>query len=155
RTETRSGIYRESTRPEEVPADLERFEQLEAQIETHVLPHSAESATLKIYSPRVLGLSETLRTLQNLGLPVQEEMSTPLSLPEGRRGFISRLRIETAPAIITAMVQGEDRLREALRAVEEDRATDDPLNALILLEGLTWRDVEVLRTVRNHLLQIR
>jgi glutamate dehydrogenase len=155
RTETRSGIYRESTKPEEVPEDVRRFEQLEAQIETAVVPIDAESLMLKVYSPRVLGLSATLRTLQNLGLPVREEMSTPLSLPEGRKGFLSRLHIEAAPALITAVIDGEDRLREALRAIEEERSTDDPLNVLVLLEGLTWRDVEVLRTLRNHLLQIR
>ena len=53
------------------------------------------------------------------------------------------------------MVEGEDRLCEALRALQEGRATDDPLNGLILHEGLDWREVEVLRTLRNHLLQIR
>ncbi len=47
------------------------------------------------------------------------------------------------------------RLRDALRAINEERATDDPLNALVLKEGLDWREVEVLRTLRNHLLQIR
>ena len=44
---------------------------------------------------------------------------------------------------------------EAVRALDEERATDDPLNGLILSAGLGWRDVEVLRTLRNHLLQIR
>ena len=53
------------------------------------------------------------------------------------------------------MLEGEERLREALRAIQEERATDDPLNGLVLMEGLTWRAVEVLRTLRNHLLQIR
>ena len=53
------------------------------------------------------------------------------------------------------MVEGEERLCGALRALQEGRATDDPLNGLILIEGLDWREVEVLRTLRNHLLQIR
>ena len=39
--------------------------------------------------------------------------------------------------------------------LDEERATDDALNGLILSVGLTWREVEALRTVRNHLLQIR
>ena len=82
-------------------------------------------------------------------------MSLPLALPEGRKAFLSRLHVEAPPPIIAAMVEGEDRLREALRALQEERATDDPLNGLVLLEGLTWREVEVLRTLRNHLLQIR
>ena len=53
------------------------------------------------------------------------------------------------------MVDGEDRCARALRALHEDRATDDPLNGLLMREGLDWREVEVLRTLRNHLLQIR
>jgi glutamate dehydrogenase len=155
RSETRSGIYRESTRPEEVPDDLKRFETLEAQLETSVRADSSETATLKLYSPRPLGLTETLRTLENLVLPVREEMAIPIVLPDGRRIHLERLKVEAPAAVITAVVEGEERVREALRALQEGRATDDPLNGLILLEGLTWRDVEVLRTLRNHLLQVR
>ena len=78
RTETRSGLYRESTRPEEVPEDLKRFEMLEAELETSVRADSSENATLKIYSPGPLGLTETLRTLEQLALPVCEEMAIPI-----------------------------------------------------------------------------
>jgi glutamate dehydrogenase len=53
------------------------------------------------------------------------------------------------------MVETPDLLCEALRALQEERATDCPLNALVLLERMGWRDVEVVRTLRNHLLQIR
>jgi glutamate dehydrogenase len=155
RTETRSGIYRESTKPQEVAEDVSHFEQLEGQLETSISPDTAESATLKIYSPVRLGLTDTLRTLQNLSLTVRDEIGIPLVLPEGRKAFLSRLKVEAPPAVITAMIQSEERLREALRALQEERATDDPLNGLVLTEGLTWRDVEVLRTVRNHLLQVR
>jgi glutamate dehydrogenase len=52
-------------------------------------------------------------------------------------------------------VAREQQFVEALRALDEERATDDPLNGLILSAGLGWRDVEVLRTLRNHLLQVR
>ncbi len=155
RSETRSGLYRESTRPEEVPEDLKQFEALEAQIETSVRPDASEVATLNLYSPGPLALTETLRTLENLALPVREEMAMPIVLPEGRRVQLQRLKIGAPADVIKAMVEGEDRLREALRALHEGRATDDPLNGLVMLEGLTWRDVEVIRTLRNHLLQIR
>ncbi len=155
RTESRSGMYRESTTPAEVPADLVRLEQLEGRLELSLIPLSAETATLKLYSPTPLGLTETLRTLQNLKLGVREELSIPLVLPEHRRAFLSRLLVEAEPRVITAMLQGEARLLDALRALQEQRATDDPLNGLVLLEGLAWRQVEALRAVRNHLLQIR
>ncbi|MFN8060530.1 MAG: NAD-glutamate dehydrogenase [Vicinamibacterales bacterium] len=155
RVETRSGIYRESTPAEDVPEDVRRFETLEAQLETRVRTHAVDSATLSIYSPRPLGLTATLRTLENLALPVQEELSIPIVLPDNRKIALERLRIDADATVIASMVMGEARLREALRALQEGRATDDPLNRLVMLEGLDWRDVEVLRTLRNHLLQIR
>ena len=77
RSESRSGMYRESTRPEDVPEDLRRLETIEAQLETHVRVDTAESATLTIYSPRPLGLTSTLRTLEHLALPVQRRAVDP------------------------------------------------------------------------------
>jgi glutamate dehydrogenase len=50
---------------------------------------------------------------------------------------------------------GQERSSDALRALDEERATDDPLNGLVLQARLSWREVEVLRTLRNHLLQVR
>ena len=155
RPESRSGLYRESTPPEEVPQDLTRLERLERRLELGLVPRSAEAVTLKLYSPRLLGLTETLRTLQNLGLMVTEELRVPLVLPEGRKGFLYRLEIEAAPDRIAALRADEERVWKALRALDERRATDDRLNGLILQAGLAWREVEVLRTLRNHLLQIR
>ncbi len=104
---------------------------------------------------RALDLTDILKTLQNLGLTVTEELRIPLTLPEGRRCFLYRFEVEAPADRIAALRQGEQRFVDALRALDEERATDDPLNGLILSAGLTWRDVEVLRTLRNHLLQIR
>ena len=118
-------------------------------------PRTAETATLNLYSVRALGLTETLRTLQNLGLKVSEELRLPLLLPESRKAFLYRFEIEAPPERLAALASGEERFAKALRALDEERATDDPLNALVLMAGLSWREVEVLRTLRNHLLQIR
>jgi glutamate dehydrogenase len=153
--ESRSGLYRESTTPQEVPADLARLESLEGRLEMNVLPESAEQMTIKLFAPKPLKLTATLRTLQNLGLPVVEELSLTLALPDNRHGFLERLRVQAAPKVINAVVQAPDRLLHALRALHEKRATDDALNVLVTCEGLTWRQVEVLRTLRNHLIQVR
>jgi glutamate dehydrogenase len=155
RPESRSGLYRESTPPEEVPEDLRRLERLEARLELALVPRTAEVVTLKLYSPRPLGLTDTLRTLQNLGLTVTEELRIPLVLPEGRKGWLYRLEVEAPLERIAALRAGEERFWKAVRALDEHRATDDRLNGLILQAGLPWREVEVLRTLRNHLLQIR
>jgi glutamate dehydrogenase len=153
--ESFSGLYREATKPPEVVEDIRYFERLEGRLEVRVLPRSAETATLKLYSTRPLGLTETLRTLQQIGLTVTEEMRVPLTLPEGRKGILYRLEIEATPDRLGSLVANEERFAKALRALDEERATDDPMNGLLLLSGLRWQQVEVLRTVRNHLLQIR
>ncbi|MCC6162292.1 MAG: NAD-glutamate dehydrogenase [Acidobacteria bacterium] len=155
RTDTRSGLYRVSTAPGEVPADLARLEALEGRLEMHVLPESSDHATIKLYAPKPLGLSDTLRTLAHLGLPVVEELALPLVLPDNRTGFLERLRVHASPNIIAAVLGAPERLLDALRALHERRATDDALNGLVTSEGLTWRQVEVLRTLRNHLIQVR
>jgi glutamate dehydrogenase len=155
RPESRSGLYRELTDPAEVPADLRCLEGIEGRVELAVLPESADTLTLKIFSPRAVVLTDLLRMLQNLGLTVDAEVNIPLALPEGQRLWLERLRISASPAVVAAIHERPERLASALRAIQEEHATDDALNGLVLAEGLEWREVEVLRAVRNHLLQIR
>jgi len=155
RSETRSGLYREATPPEQVPEDVQHLEALEGRLEVRVIPRSSEIVALNLYSMHALGLTDILKTLQNLGLTVTEELRAPLTLPDGRRCFLYRFELDAPSHRIAALHLGGDRFVDALRALDEERATDDPLNGLVLQAGLQWRDVEVVRTLRNHLLQIR
>jgi glutamate dehydrogenase len=155
RQETRSGLYRALTPPGEVPGDLRLFEALEGRLELGVQADGSDGLLLKLLSPSPLALTDMLRTLQNFGLRVVEEVNIPLVLPDEQRAWLERLRIEADAKVVAAIEQDPERLRDGLRAIQEERATDDPLNALVLLAGLTWREVEVLRTLRNHLQQIR
>ena len=67
RTESRSGLYRESTKPEEVPADLVRLEQLEGRLELSMIPLTRRDGHAQaLLAARRSSLTETLRTLQNL-----------------------------------------------------------------------------------------
>jgi glutamate dehydrogenase len=153
--ETRSGLYREITPPEMVPDDVKHLANLEARLEVRIVPKSPDTAVLHLYSIHALGLTDTLKTLQNLGLEVTDEMRIPLQLPEERKCYLYRFEISGSEEQISALAAREDRFVEALRTMDEGRATDDALNGLILSVGMSWRAVEVLRTVRNHLLQIR
>jgi glutamate dehydrogenase len=153
--ETRSGLYREVTPPEMVPDDLRHLDSLEAQLEVRIVPRSPDAAMLHLYSMHALGLTDTLKTLENLGLEVNDEIRIPLQLPDGRKCYLYRYEIGGAAEQIQALLAGEERFVDALRSLDEQRATDDALNGLVLSVGLTWRQVEALRTVRNHLLQIR
>ncbi len=155
RPESRSGLYREVTSPEQVPDDLWHLQHLEGRLEVRVMRRSSELARLNLYSEMPLGLTDTLRTLQNLGLEVTDEMRVPLVLPEGRKCYLYRFELQAPAVNMSALFEREGQFADALRALDEERTTDDPLNGLILRAGLAWREVELLRTVRNHLLQIR
>ncbi len=153
--ETRSGLYRVITSPEMVPGDLKHLDSLEARMEIRIVPRSPEVAMLHLYSMHGLGLTQTLKTLENLGLEVTDELRIPLQLPDSRNCYLYRYEIRGPSAQIAALIAREELFVEALRTLDEGRATDDALNALILSVGMTWREVEALRTIRNHLLQIR
>ncbi len=152
-----SGLYKEATPPAEVPEDLVQMESLESRLEARVRARHAEAALLKIFTQRPISLTEAVRTLQHLGLTVTEELRVPLQLPDGRKAYVYRLEVEARSERIAALLleSGAKRLRRALQAIDEGRATDGPLNTLVLQVGLDWREVEVLRTLRNHLLQIQ
>ncbi len=155
RSESRSGVYREMTPPEQVPLDIVCLEQLGEGLVARALPKSVDEATLKVFSKRPLVLSEIFRTLTNLGLDVTEEVSMPVSLPNQRRGHIYQFETHASTRIIGALAADTARMVDTLRRIEEGRSIDDPLNALILEGGLSAREVEVLRCLRNHLLQLR
>ncbi len=97
RSETRSGIYRESTPPEEVPDDLTHLETLEGRLVTAVVPRTSEMVSLKLYSVRPLGLTDTLRTLQNLGLSRHRGASDHPGAPRGPEGVSLPVRHRGSP----------------------------------------------------------
>jgi glutamate dehydrogenase len=102
-----------------------------------------------------LVLSEIFRTLTNLGLNVTEEVSMPVALPNSRKGHIYQFETQAATKLIGAIAADTTGVIDLLRRIEDGRCTDDALNALILESGLSAREIEVLRCLRNHLLQLR
>ena len=153
--ETRSGLYREVTPPEMVPEDVRHLNSLEARLEVRIVPLSPQTARLHLYSMHELALTQTLKTLENLGLEATDELRIPLLLPDERDCFLYRFEIHGSADQIALLETGGERFVEALRSLDEGRSTDDVLNSLVLSVGLTWRQVEALRTLRNHFLQLR
>ena len=153
--ETRSGLYREVTEPEIVPDDIKHLENMEGRIEVRIVPRTRESVMLHLYSVHALPLTDTIGTLRNFDLEVTDEIRIPLQLPDNLNCYLYRYEVHAPAHRVESLLAGEDRFVEALRRLDEESATNDELNALILSVGLSWREVEILRTLRNHLLQIR
>ena len=125
-----AGCIARSTPPEEVPEDLQRFEQLEGRLEIE-----RPARTRRVGHAEAV-LADAARARRHaahageLGLAVREESGDAARCcPTAARGFLERLRIEArADGHQRAASAREDRLLDALRALHEERATDDPLN---------------------------
>ncbi|MDH3734668.1 MAG: NAD-glutamate dehydrogenase, partial [Gemmatimonadota bacterium] len=105
-------------------------------------------------------LSDVIPTLENLGFRVLDAYRFGLTA-ESAPGST-----DPAPATIHVFVveydkeveghveQAEQRLAEALRAVQEGQAEDDRLNSLILSADLDWEQVSVLRALSGYAFRI-
>ena len=141
-----------------MPQDIQHLESLEGRLEVRVLPRTADTVgpqALLAYAPSAS--PSILRTLQNLGLTVTEELRIPLVLPDGRRKRSSTgSRRRRRPSASPRSLAGEERFVDALRALDEERRdrrrAERPGAARPASAGARS---EVLRTLRNHLLQIR
>jgi NAD-specific glutamate dehydrogenase len=94
-----------------VPRDVKHLESLQGRLEVRIVPRTAEAVALKLYSTQSLPLTQILRTLQNLGLAVTEEMRIPLVLPDGRKAVLYRFEVEAAPEVIAAVRSDGSRVR--------------------------------------------
>lgn len=119
-------------------------------------PHRGTATTLlRIYRAGVrFELSGTMPWLDNLALNVINELSFGL---EGRsipRCYVHSFRVQDergnflAPAVARS-------LRDLISLALAGEIENDALNGLIVNAALDWREVDLLRTYRNYILQVR
>ncbi|HEX4209485.1 MAG TPA: NAD-glutamate dehydrogenase domain-containing protein [Candidatus Binataceae bacterium] len=159
--------YKSSTVPEIALNEIVRFEdQLKAGTNFSVYidppPTAAGHAApclLKLYE---LGeapiLSELVPVLQNFGISVISEDAhelKPLLDGKPRAAFFQSFRVMSLTGEPLPAMLGFALLPDALVAVRTEQAEDDPLNALTLCAGLTWREVALVRTYLSAAFQMR
>ncbi|MBW7852394.1 MAG: NAD-glutamate dehydrogenase [Rhodospirillales bacterium] len=113
-----------------------------------------DEARLKIYHfDRPVILSDVLPVLENMGFRVVGEVPYQVRIEDDGAAWIHDFGMQTrtgAPADITAL---RERFQEAFLRVWHGEAEDDGFNRLVLLAGLGWRDVMVLRAYAKYLRQ--
>ena len=114
-----------------------------------------EERRLKLYRRGELSLSSVLPIFQGLGLEVVDERPHTLEALDGGRIHVYDFGLRAATPQAWAGDEDEvrTRLQEAFLASWERRAESDGFNALVLLAGLTWRQVVVLRAAAAYLRQ--
>ncbi|MFC3193431.1 NAD-glutamate dehydrogenase [Marinicella sediminis] len=124
---------------------------------------------MSLYAPRVkrqgdfrfkvfryhssIPLSAVLPDLENLGLHVVSERPYELKLADGENIWVQDFDLNLASGKGLELDLVKTRFHEAFGQVVAGELESDPLNKLIILGGLTWRQINFLRGVVKYLLQ--
>ena len=116
----------------------------------------ARRAGLKVFSQgHPISLSERVPVLENMGFRVVDERTYHIE-PKGAPGvWFHDMELESASGQPIDLSALEKPLEECFLAVMGRDAENDGYNALVLVAGLVWRDVALIRTISRFLRQIR
>ncbi len=123
-------------------------------VKLYQLHDDEQFAHLKIYNPTTeIALSDILPMLENAGFRVIEEQPYLLS-PQGteNRIWIRDFKLQLPPTI-TNIAPLADSIEKALLANWQGIIENDRMNALVLLAGVLYREVTILRAIAKYLKQ--
>ncbi len=106
-----------------------------------------------IYSAEYHDLYTLLPPLQNLGLRVIDQIQFTMAAHE-KKLHIRKFLVTPAAEQAHKLSEHKTFLLQALQALFAEQMDDDALNELILLTGLDWKMIDVIRAYCNYYLQI-
>ena len=155
--------YRASTDPQVAAQDILELEGMVADDRMVSISfsgdHRAEAlgptTQLKLYlrGERLI-LSDFMPILENVGLRVISVTPYQISGAKAPAAVIHSFSVQDATGSPLDMDDEGALLAEAILAVRRGDATNDALNALVLLVGLSWREVDVLRAYTTFAFQL-
>ncbi|MGB7886995.1 MAG: NAD-glutamate dehydrogenase [Xanthobacteraceae bacterium] len=153
--------YREVYPPPAALADIGLIETLTPERPLGVAFYRQEScgpqsAGLKVFSHnRPIPLSERVPVLENMGFRVVDERTYHIA-PKGRDPvWFHDMTLESALGRDFDLAVLKDRLQACFLVVMSRKAESDGYNALVLANGLGWRDVALIRAISRFLRQVR
>ena len=102
-----------------------------------------------------LPLSDVIPVLENLGLRVLGEFPFRIAQADGTTFWIHDFEFTFVGGATLDIQEANELFRDAFKAVWSGQAENDGFNRLVLLSGLPWRDVALLRAYARYLKQIR
>ncbi len=153
--------YREENAPAQAVDDVEMLESVRKSgtLSLYLYAQPEEPGGqfgLKLYHPgRPVPLSDLLPTLEKLGFRVLSEQPFRIKIASRPAGkvWIHDLTVEQqdhAPVDLAAI---QEPFQEAFKRIWFGEAEDDGFGQLVVLAGLGWREVAVLRAVGRYLRQ--
>src|SRR5271169_6603513 len=115
-----------------------------------------QSAGLKVFShKRPIPLSERVPVLENMGFRVVDERTYHIAPKDGDEVWFHDMTLDTALGQDFDLAALKARLEACFLVVMGKKAESDGYNALVLANGLGWRDIALIRTVSRFLRQVR
>jgi glutamate dehydrogenase len=154
------GGYREDCHPRVAVGDIERMERARSAGSVvvhlyHPIAEGSEQLHVRLYSPdEPLSLSRVIPILEHMGLGVFGERPYRVRLARGDvwiHDFSTRRPV--ADGLVTTTVR-QLFIATFLR-VWDGEVENDSFNGLVLLAGLSWREVMVFRAYSRYLHQIK
>ncbi|MGQ5523211.1 NAD-glutamate dehydrogenase [Chitinimonas sp. PSY-7] len=138
------------------------IDKIEATLATKQLTMKLMDATLadptqhrfKIFREDPIALSDSLPVLENMGVRVIEEQPYTLKFADGGRAWVTDIAIKLQQTGLLDDETRRDAFQQGFAAIFEGRAENDRFNNLILLAGLEWRQVVLLRAYAKYQKQI-
>ncbi len=127
-------------------------------------PHGSGSnqVSLKLYSPhQAVPLSDILPVLENMGLKIHAEYPHEIwprdhEYPLWIQDFEAEIVGAVENSINKETIQEiRENFEECLKGIWETEIENDSLNRMVLLAGLPWRDVVVLRSYIRYMRQTK
>jgi len=100
-----------------------------------------------------LPLSDVLPMLENLGMRIVSERPYELTVADGHRVWIQDFDMLPPGDRDIALDRVRDKFQQAFEQIWRRRCENDGFNRLIILAGLDWRQVNILRACCKYLLQ--
>ncbi len=100
-----------------------------------------------------LPLSDVLPMLENLGMRIVSERPYELTVSDGHRVWIQDFDMRPPDDADIQLDRVRDKFQDAFEQIWRRRCENDGFNRLVVLAGLDWRQVNLLRACCKYLLQ--
>ena len=120
-----------------------------------------EHYRLHFYSQQERFLDEYIPVLENMHLRVLDQVQFPITV-DGVTQFIRSFTIQTADSQCAKIATNQcatlssvnNQLLKTIQVILDGKSENDALNKLLVLTGMAWQEIDVLRAYRNYYLQL-
>jgi len=108
---------------------------------------------LHFYSQQERFLDEYIPVLENMHLRVMDQVRFPIKV-DGTTQFIRSFTIQTATSQCASLSRVNIQLLKTIQVILDGKSENDALNKLLVLTGMAWQEIDVLRAYLNYYLQL-